>query len=94
MKRILFLLCWSTLSYAQPLKIKKNDSGLFSLGARTTISTFNHGEFGNSGFGIGGQYRIQLADRVNTDWFLDYITGNMEDLAFRTDYHFGWSVLF
>lgn len=94
MKRILFLLCWSSLTYAQPLNIKKNDGGLFSIGARSTISAFNHGEFGNTGFGIGGQYRIQLSDRVNTDWFLDYITGNMEDLAFRTDYHIGWSVLF
>jgi hypothetical protein len=79
---------------AQPLDIKGNDGGMFSLGARTTISTFNHGEFANTGTGIGGQFRLQFADRVNSDWFFDYITGDIEDFAHRTDYHIGWSVLF
>jgi hypothetical protein len=93
--RITFLLLFFTIvANAQPLTLKKNEGGLFSLGARTTISTFNHGEFGNSGFGLGGQFRVQLSDRVNTDWFLDYITSDLDQLAFRTDYHIGWSVLF
>lgn len=84
----------TSLSFAQPLKIRNTQGGLFSLGVRTTVSTFNHGEFGNTGFGLGGQYRIQLANKINTDWFFDYITGDIGNFAHRTDYHIGWSVLF
>ena len=94
MRYLIPFLLVAGIASAQPLTIRKNEGGLFSLGARTTISTFNHGEFGNSGFGLGGQFRLQLSDRINTDWFLDYITGDLDDLAFRTDYHIGWSVLF
>lgn len=89
----LFLLLSSTV-IAQPLTIKNTQGGLFSLGVRSTLSAFNHGEFANTGFGVGGQFRIQLANKVNTDWFFDYITGDIEDFAHRTDYHIGWSVLF
>jgi hypothetical protein len=79
---------------AQSLTLKKDQGGLFSLGGRTTISTFNHGEFGNTGLGLGGQFRLQFADQVNSDWFFDYIQGDVDDVAFRTDYHIGWSVIF
>lgn len=79
---------------AQPLNLKTNYGGVFSLGVRTTVSTFNHGQFNNTGTGVGGQFRIQFADRVNSDWFFDYLTGDIEDYASRTDYHIGWSVLF
>jgi hypothetical protein len=96
MKQLIALIAafvWS-VSIAQPLELKGNEGGIFSLGSRTTISTFNHGEFANSGTGLGGQFRIQFADRVNSDWFFDYITGDIEDFAHRTDYHIGWSVLY
>jgi hypothetical protein len=89
----LFLLLAGSL-FAQPLNLKNNYGGIASLGVRTTISTFNHGKFNNTGTGVGGQFRLQLADRVNSDWFFDYITGDIEDFASRTDYHIGWSVLF
>jgi hypothetical protein len=88
-----FLLIAGSLA-AQPLNLKNNYGGVFSLGVRTTISTFNHGQFNNAGTGVGGQFRLQLSDRVNTDWFFDYLTGDIEDFASRTDYHIGWSVLF
>ena len=78
---------------AQPLKIRKDQSGMLSFGVRTTLSTFNGGDFGNNGFGVGGQYRLQFADRVNSDWFLDYISSNVGDFAKRTDYHIGVSIL-
>lgn len=84
----------STFAYSQELKIKNNQGGLLSLGVRSTFSTFNHGDFGNNGMGVGGQFRLQFADRVNSDWFFDYIQGNVGDFASRTDYHIGWSVLF
>ena len=93
-KLILAMLIVPSFGYSQPLKIKKNQSGIFSLGVRTTVSTFNGGDFGNNGFGVGGQYRVQFANRINTDWYFDYITANIEDYAKRTDYHIGWSVMY
>lgn len=81
------------LAMAQPLKIRNQQGGIFSLGVRSTVSTFNGGDFGNTGFGAGGQFRLQLANRVNTDWYFDYLTSNVGDFARRIDYHIGWSVL-
>lgn len=81
-------------STAQELKIKNNQGGIVSLGVRSTFSTFNGGEAANNGMGAGGQFRIQFSDKVNSDWFFDYITGNIGDFARRTDYHIGWSVIF
>lgn len=91
-----FILCCllSTIVQAQPLKIKNNQGGLVSFGVRTTLSAFNDGETGPPGFGVGGQYRIQVSDKVNTDWYFDYITSDVGDYAHRTDHHIGWSVLF
>lgn len=94
MKLLLIFCLFGLFSFAQPLNIKNNNGGLFSLGVRTTISTFNNGEFANTATGVGGQFRLQFADRVNSDWFFDYITGDIEDYATRKDYHIGWSVLF
>ena len=82
------------LLLAQPLRINGHRGGLISLGIRTTMSAFNEGAWANSGSGIGGQLRVGLSDRVNTDWFMDYLTGNMGDLAHREDLHIGWSVLY
>src|ERR1039458_5460963 len=44
--------------------------------------------------GSGGQFRLKLGSRLNTDWFGDYITTDIGGLAKRTDYHIGWSVVF
>lgn len=96
MKRniLLALLIVPVIGYSQPLKIKKNQSGIFSLGVRSTVSTFNGSDFGNNGIGWGGQFRVQFADRLNTEWYSDYITGNTGDYAKRTDFHIGWSVMY
>lgn len=83
-----------TCLFAQDLKVKNTQGGLFSLGTRTTVSAFNGHDNESPGFGIGGQFRLQFADRVNSDWFFDYITSDIGDLASRTDYHIGWSVLY
>lgn len=92
-KLILAMLIVPSFAYSQPLKIKKNQSGIVGFGVRSTISTFNGGDFGNNGFGIGGQYRIQIADRINSEWFFDYITANVGDFASRKDYHIGVSIM-
>ena len=88
----MLMLC--SFTFAQPFNQKNSQGGIISVGGRTTLSSFNHGEFGNTGMGLGGQFRLQFADRVNSDWFFDYITGDIEDFAHRTDYHIGWSVIY
>ena len=95
MKKILFiLLLFPFVGYSQTLTIKNTQSGIFSFGVRTTLSAFNGGDFSNSGTGFGGEFRLQFADKINTEWFADYIQGNVDDFASRTDYHIGWSVMY
>lgn len=62
-----------------------------SVGTRATISMFNddHGV----GKGLGGQVRYQFTDKLNTEWYADYITSK-DAYTFRNDYHIGWSLMF
>lgn len=62
------------------------------LGMRSVASAFS--DDGASGIGVGGQFRLKFGSRLNSDWFLDYITTDIGGLAKRTDYHIGWSVLY
>ena len=71
----------------------QNQGGNFSLGVRTTLSAFGHGS-NELGYGTGGQFRIQITDRVNTEWFLDILSTNIHNKAQRMDYHIGWSVMY
>jgi hypothetical protein len=90
MKKLMMLsLLIPQLSSAQEHLDK--ESGYFSLGIRNTVSTFS--DDGASGFGYGGQFRIRVLSRVNTDWFADYITTDIGGIARRNDLHIGWSVL-
>lgn len=90
-KLILLLMLLPFLGIAQSkLKLDK-ESGYFQLGVRNTLSAFS--DDGAAGFGYGGQYRIRVSKRINTDWYADYITTNIEDVARRADMHIGWSVL-
>lgn len=84
----LFFLCALAQNAEAP---KKNNAGWFSLGARSTLSAFSDE---GAGLGTGGQFRIQLANQVNTDWFADYIAINIKDKVRSDYYHIGWSVLF
>jgi opacity protein-like surface antigen len=68
------------------------DNGRLELGLRSTLSLF--GTNNTTGLGVGGQFRLRLLKQVNTEWFADYITNNLEGLGKRTDGHIGWSVLF
>lgn len=86
---ILFsLLC--VTSIAQESKFK--DSGTLQLGTRSTFSTFSG--TGNVGVGFGGQFRLSLGKYINTEWFADYFTEEIDGLANRKDAHIGWSVMF
>jgi hypothetical protein len=92
MKTILILLfVLPLMSVAQDST--KTESGRFSLGVRSTISLFND-EGSGIGQGAGGQFRIQLNKRLNTEWFADYITSGIGNYATRRDGHIGWSVMF
>lgn len=90
---LLILMISGKLLFAQSNNSDKNyfNGGRFSLGARTTVSAFDED---GVGIGTGGQFRIQLSRRVNTDWFADYIVINDHDIARSEYYHIGWSVLF
>ena len=95
MKKLLILLMlYGSVSFAQELKIRNNQGGLFSLGIRSTTSIFEHNNFGVQGFGYGGQMRVQLANRLNTEWYFDYMRGSIDQVVNRTDYHVGWSVMY
>jgi hypothetical protein len=99
MIRKLFLICVVFIGHLFSSDLKSQTSidattgnaGMFSLGIRNTISVFNSHEAPS--FGAGGQFRIQLSDRVNTEWFADFIKSSTPDLG-RADYHIGWSVMY
>ncbi len=68
------------------------EKGWLSLGVRNTLNTF---DTDGTGIGAGGQFRIRLSDRINTDWFADYISIAASENNIRSDYaHIGWSVLY
>ena len=72
-------------------KVRQEGSGNFSLGTRNTFSMFNHDA--SSGIGIGGQSRFQFNDRLNSEWYADYIPSNTS-VTHHDDYHIGWSVMY
>jgi hypothetical protein len=65
--------------------------GRLELGLRSTVSLFGDGGFVSTG--VGGQFRLRFADRVNSEWFADYITADLGGYGKRTDAHIGWSVM-
>jgi hypothetical protein len=86
----LFTLCFIKASAAGG--DTNRGTGDFSLGMRNTISAFT--DAGSMGMGAGGEFRIRLTKHINTEWFADYITTNIQNLGYRRDGHIGWSVLF
>ncbi len=76
---------------AQDFANKESFTGTISLGTRNTVSMFNDDQA--TGKGIGGQSRIQFGNRVNTEWYFDYITSKKGSYTYRNDYHIGWSVM-
>ncbi len=89
---ILFACLIITTGYSQ-VASKSNfpSSGWLSFGMRSTLSTFD-GD--GNGLGFGGQARIKLSSKVNTDWFGDYISINVSDKVRSEYYHIGWSVVY
>ena len=67
------------------------DPGDFALGLRSTWSYFDHD---GSGTGVGGQFRLALAPRLNTSWYADYILIPLSDSRQSEYIHIGWSVMY
>jgi opacity protein-like surface antigen len=88
-KLILFCSLIPMMSIAQ--QHVDTESGYFSLGIRSAVSEFS--DAGATGFGYGGQFRIRVLQKVNTDWFGDYLTTDIGGIAKREDVHIGWSIL-
>jgi len=87
------ILVVSEPALAGSLKLNtEKSSGTFSLGTRNTISMFNDDEA--IGKGIGGQFRLQFSERLNSEWFADFITSKNGHYTFRNDYHIGWSLMY
>lgn len=77
--------------FNQLINAQLSDYNYFSLGGRSTLSGFSHDGWG---IGTGGQFRMELSKRVNTDWFADYIVVQNNPEIKSEYYHIGWSVLF
>jgi len=94
MKRIKLLILILTILLVNDSLVAqiKNESGQYTLGVRSTSSLFT--DAGSPGSGIGGMFRIRMGKRINTEWFADYLTTNLQNLGYRRDGHIGWSVLF
>ena len=73
----------------KPVYVQK---GQFSAGMRTTTSLFGHDQI--PGLGVGGQMRWQFLDYINTEWFADWITIDLNGAGTRNNSHIGWSVMF
>lgn len=94
---ILILLLFPFIIYSQDTAVlnskqRSAESGQFSLGMRNTMSMF--GSSGYTGLGYGGQFRIRLGRKLNTEWYADWITTDIGGLGKREDAHIGWSVMF
>ena len=65
--------------------------GQFELGIRSSGSFFNNAN--SLGRGIGGQFRIRFLKRLNTEWYADFFTANIDNIGTRKDAHIGWSIM-
>ncbi|MBL4658127.1 MAG: hypothetical protein JKX73_09020 [Flavobacteriales bacterium] len=85
---------FSTIGFGQEENVSEStvNRDLFSFGVRSTQSAF--GSSGYNGMGFGGQFRIRVGDRINTEWFADHIKTDLGGLGHRETAHIGWSVMF
>jgi opacity protein-like surface antigen len=105
--RVYYVLIFLALAgFSSPVLAQKTDkiktdttryesqAGMVSIGVRSILSCFTDGQVNALGYGAGAHVRVQLVERVNTEWFGDVITNNVLDKAHRTDFHIGWSVMY
>lgn len=95
MKKLILLVLLLPFAAVAQEQISQADKegGKLQLGMRSTISVFSD-DAGSVGTGIGGQFRLRFANKINSEWFADYLTTDIGGLARRHDGHIGWSVMF
>jgi len=89
---IIFVFFSTPLCMAQKDSISK--SGNFSLGLRNSLGFVYENDWNKLAFGSGGHFRIRFSEKVNSEWFIDYLQGDLYDFGKRTDVHIGWSVMY
>lgn len=95
MKLIHLLFCFFIMAgIAQSQNDSLSQKGVLSLGLRSSIGLVYEHDWNKTAFGTGAQFRLRFSDRVNSDWFIDFLTGDLEDFGKRSDVHIGWSVLY
>lgn len=90
-KILLYCLLLPVSVIGQEKRTRDPESGKLELGLRTTFSAFS--DAGVISTGAGGQFRLRMGSRLNTEWFADYIKADLKGLGRRTDAHIGWSVM-
>jgi hypothetical protein len=98
---MLLALLWPCFAFCAEPPAKKlmaaeeepyHPQGVLQVGLRSTVSAFSHD--GDAGFGSGGQFRLRFTKKVNSEWFIDYLSTNLGGLGKRADAHIGWSIIF
>jgi len=69
-------------------------SGYFSVTSRTSISMWGLNQWKLSGLGKGTAFRIQISDRLNTEWYGDFIKTQYKGKVYRWDRHLTNSIMF
>ena len=72
-------------------ELVRSNGGYVSVGGRSTLSAFDSDGLG---LGSGGHLRVQINNRVNTEWMFDYISINSAKQVHSEYYHVGWSVMY
>lgn len=88
------LLLWLSFPCAIAQKSNLAPAGQLSLGVRSSWGLVYEHDWNRMSFGSGGQFRLRFSDKVNSDWFFDFLQGDLDDIGRRTDIHIGWSVLY
>ncbi len=92
MRYLIILTCIFFLFSFHGISQGQLEKGTLSLGTRVNTSVFDHDPY--RGLGVGGQFRLQLLEHINTEWFADWITIDLGGAGTRNNAHIGWSVFF
>ncbi|MCS6990547.1 MAG: hypothetical protein NZL95_01640 [Chitinophagales bacterium] len=75
------------------MRIKFTDPGVFAAGIRTAAGLTLTDSTLNLAQGVGLQARLLVLQRLNTEWYVEWLRGGFSDEAFRTDLHLGFNIL-
>lgn len=91
---LVVLLLWLVPGWSQkPMRIKFTDPGVFGVGLRAAGGLAITDSVLHVTQGVGVQGRLMLLQRLNTEWYAEWMRGGFSDAAFRTDVHLGLNAL-